>query len=64
MLMPASKQKMVRTSVILPEKYHAQLNKLAEANDVSVAWVIRNALTDFLDRHKDSKKLSFKQGEE
>jgi predicted transcriptional regulator len=59
--MAASKQKMVRTSVILPEKYHAQLNKLADANDVSVAWVIRNALTQFLERNKDNKKLTFEQ---
>ncbi len=59
--MAASKPKMVRTSVILPEKYHAQLNKLADANDVSVAWVIRNALTQFLERNKDNKKLTFEQ---
>ncbi len=60
--MSAAKNKVVRTSVILPEKRHLQLTKLAEANDVSVAWIIRNAITDFLDRNLEGKKLSIKDG--
>jgi hypothetical protein len=64
LVMSAAKSKVVRTSVILPEKRHLQLTKLAEANDVSVAWVIRNAITDFLDHNLDGKKLTIKSAKE
>ena len=41
----------VRTSVILPEEAHARIQALAVANDVSSAWVIRQAVLKFLDEH-------------
>jgi len=38
----------VRTSVTLPEKSYSEIQALAEANDVSTAWIIRQAVTSYL----------------
>ncbi|CAG9190893.1 ribbon-helix-helix domain-containing protein [Burkholderia vietnamiensis] len=40
----------VRTSVLLSEDQHARLNEIANKSDVSVAWIIRQAVQQFLDR--------------
>jgi predicted transcriptional regulator len=40
----------VRTSVILSEGQYVRLNEIAMKSDVSVAWVIRQAIHQFLDR--------------
>jgi hypothetical protein len=53
----SSRTKMVRTSVILPEDVHAQVIDLAARNDVSAAWVMRHALTEFLKAHDGQKAL-------
>jgi len=53
MSVPAKKS--VRTSVILPEDVHARIQALADANDVSAAWVIRTALIRFLETHGDNQ---------
>ncbi len=53
----SSRSKMVRTSVILPEDIHAQVIDLAARNDVSAAWVMRHALTEFLKTHGGQKAL-------
>lgn len=50
-------KKSVRTSVILPESAHARVLALADANDVSAAWVIRAAVVRFLDEHSDQTEL-------
>ena len=47
----------VRTSVILPEDAHARIQALAVANDVSSAWVIRQAVLKFLDEHGSQTEL-------
>lgn len=47
----------IRTSVILPEDTHAQIQALAAANDVSAAWVIRQAVLKFLDEHAGQPEL-------
>jgi predicted transcriptional regulator len=39
---------MVRTSVILPAAVLGEINTIAQDNDVSAAWVMRHALTDFV----------------
>jgi len=52
-----SRTKMVRTSVILPEDVHLQVVALATKSDVSAAWVMRHALTEFLKSHADQKAL-------
>lgn len=41
--------KTVRTSVMLPEDTHLQVQALADANHVSSAWVIRMAVQRFLE---------------
>ncbi|WP_089290773.1 MULTISPECIES: CopG family transcriptional regulator [unclassified Azospirillum] len=53
----AEAKKSVRTSVILPEDAHSRIQALADANDVSAAWVIRAAIVRFLDEHSDQTEL-------
>ena len=50
-------RKTVRTSVILPEDAHTRIQALAEANNVSAAWVIRAAVLQFLEEHGDQTQL-------
>lgn len=50
-------KKNVRTSVILSEEAHARIQALADANNVSAAWVIRAAVVRFLDEHGDQTEL-------
>lgn len=59
--MPAAAlRKSVRTSVILPEMAHTRIQALADANNVSAAWVIRAAVMQFLDEHGDETQLPLK----
>jgi len=46
--MKAQQRKDFRTSVILSEGQHLKLNSIAVENDVSVAWLIRQAITRLL----------------
>ena len=46
---PRTKKKEYRTSVILSDEQHQQLKALADKQDASIAWVIRQAITQFLD---------------
>ena len=50
--------KTVRTTFSLPSDQHEKLQALAEANDLSVAWVVRQAVGEFLDRVKAGKRLN------
>lgn len=47
--MKSQQRKDFRTSVILSEDQHNQLLAMATENDVSVAWLIRQAITKLLD---------------
>ena len=58
--MAAASKKSVRTSVILPESAHARIQALADANNVSAAWVIRTAVMQFLEEHGDETQLPLK----
>lgn len=49
-------KKVVRTTVSLPASIHSKLADLAEQHDVSVAWIIRRALTNYLEE-TESKEL-------
>jgi predicted transcriptional regulator len=40
--------KTVRTTVLLPEGAYNQVQALATANDVSTAWVVRQAVLQYL----------------
>ena len=55
--MPVGAKKSVRTSVLLPEEAHARIQALADANNVSAAWIIRAAVIRFLDEHGDQTQL-------
>lgn len=62
--MPKNKDKRVRTSVILPEDIYEKVVQLAEANDVSAAWVMRQAIVKFLANAGNDKGLKLKKAEE
>ena len=55
--MPVKPRNVVRTSVMLPAETHARIEALATENDVSAAWVIRHAVTRFLEEHGDQTEL-------
>jgi len=42
---------------MLPAETHARIEALATENDVSAAWVIRHAVTRFLEEHGDQTEL-------
>ena len=46
--MARSSRKPVQTSVVVPEEVYARVQRMAEAKDVAVAWVIRHAVQRFL----------------
>ena len=50
--MKSRQRKDFRTSVILSEDQHNQLLTMAAENDVSVAWLIRQAITKLLDNRQ------------
>ena len=45
-----SSRKEFRTSVILTEGQFKQVREIARANDVSIAWVLRRAVDDYLEK--------------
>jgi len=44
----AKSENSVRTSIMLPDRVHRQVAALAAANDVSTAWVMRQAVIRYL----------------
>jgi predicted transcriptional regulator len=50
--------KSVRITVSLPEPQHKQIQQLAEDNNLSVAWVVRQAVTHFLKENDNPKTFS------
>ncbi|MBS7532376.1 CopG family transcriptional regulator [Ancylobacter sonchi] len=53
----SARGKSIRTSVILPQDAHVRIQGLASANDVSAAWVIRQAVLRFLDDYHGQTEL-------
>ncbi|MEH6433843.1 CopG family transcriptional regulator [Massilia sp. DD77] len=47
----------IRTSVVLPEDTHLQIQAMADANQVSAAWVIRMAVQRFLEDNQGQLNL-------
>lgn len=47
--MPTASRQTVRTSVLLSAGQYVRLNEIAVKGDVSIAWVIRKAVQQFLD---------------
>ncbi len=54
--------KAVRTTVSLPSEQYEKLQALAEANGLSVAWVVRQAVGEFLGRVEAEKSYSPLEG--
>jgi Ribbon-helix-helix protein, copG family len=50
---PRGKKPSVRLSVSVNATDHAELARFAQARDLSVAWVVRRAISDFVERHHD-----------
>ena len=51
MARPKGKKVAARLSVGLSEPQHAALTALAEENEATVAWLVRRAVAEFLERH-------------
>ncbi|WP_200898293.1 ribbon-helix-helix domain-containing protein [Gluconobacter oxydans] len=49
--------KTVRSTVLLPEPMHRQVQAIAVANDVSSAWVIRQAVLYYLSTRTGQSEL-------
>ena len=50
---PRGKKPSVRLSVSVNATDHAELARFAQARDVSVAWVVRRAISDFVERYRN-----------
>ena len=50
---PKGKKPSVRLSVSVSANDHAELARFAEARDLSLAWVVRRAISDFVEYHRD-----------
>ena len=55
--MSTGSRRSVRTSVLLSEQQYERLNRLAIDSDVSIAWVIRQAVQKFLDSTTQSEQM-------
>lgn len=53
MARPRLNKKVVRTSVSLDEQMFNDVSQLATENDVSVAWLVRKAISELLERHRN-----------
>lgn len=53
----AATGKTVRSTVLLPERVHRQVQALAAANDVSAAWVVRQAVLHYLSSRSGQAEL-------
>ncbi|MGL3820641.1 CopG family transcriptional regulator [Sphingopyxis sp. R3-92] len=55
-------KKSVRTTVMLPERVHRQVQSIAAANDVSTAWVLRQAVLHYLSTRSGQTELPLGNG--
>lgn len=60
--MPVDKEKTVRTSVIVPADLYQRVQQLAASNDVSAAWIVRHALSQFLAGYDGEQAIPLKLG--
>jgi hypothetical protein len=56
MARPKGKKPTVRLSVSVSTTDHAELVRFAEERDLSIAWVVRRAIADFVDHHRDDSQ--------
>jgi len=62
MARPKSSKRSVRLSVSLDEDDHKAVKDMADTMDLSTAWVVRRAVSEFLERHGKAEALPL-QGE-
>ncbi|USD35357.1 MULTISPECIES: ribbon-helix-helix domain-containing protein [Vibrio] len=46
--------KSVRTAFTLSEAQHQELQKISSSSGVSISWIVRHAVSEFLNHHKDN----------
>ncbi len=51
MARPKGKKPAVRLSISLNSADHAELSRLAARHDLSVAWMVRKAVSEFVERN-------------
>lgn len=57
MARPKSSKRSVRLSVTLDEQDHNAVTEIAAATDLSIAWVVRRAVSEFIERHGKEEGL-------
>ena len=55
--------KAVRTTVSLPTEQYQQLQLIADQNGLSIAWLIRQAVNDFLSRRESFEPMNSRPSE-
>ena len=53
MARPKGNRKVVRLSVTLDEQDHTEIQRLATELDLSTAWLIRRAISEFVGKHRN-----------
>ncbi|RLL71540.1 CopG family transcriptional regulator [Ochrobactrum soli] len=53
MARPRGQKHPVRLSVSMDEKDHAAISRLAADMNLSAAWIVRRAVSEFVARHED-----------
>ena len=56
---PKVDRRNVRLSVTLEESEYSELTRLGASLDLSAAWMIRRAVSEFVARHKNKLKPAF-----
>lgn len=57
MARPKGKKPTVRLSISLDPGDHAELAQLADQYDLTVAWMVRKAVREFIERHRESSQV-------
>ncbi len=55
MSLPEDRRKAPRVSAVVGEEIHTRLQAFAKQRNLSVAWVVRKALAEFLQNHSSDQ---------
>jgi len=64
MARPKSNRRTVRLSVTLDEDDYKVVRDMAESMDLSTAWMVRRAVTEFIERHGTEDAMPLRNGDE
>jgi predicted transcriptional regulator len=64
MARPKSNRRTVRLSVTLDEDDYKVVRDMAESMDLSTAWMVRRAVTEFIERHGREDAMPLRNGDE